>query len=832
MKMKKNIRTVGEFTTPEEILQIPIRSNEVGRRILIKDVATVTEGLEEPNYLSRVNGKKAISIVILKTENGDTITTINKVLNLISFYKSKFSSKYEYVLLQDSSKRIKRRLNIIVSNAIIGFFLVVLSLFVFLNFRVALMAALGIPLAVGITFCLMAYFGITSNLISLLGLIIVLGIVVDDAIIIGENIYHYIEQGLDPYQAAIKGTLEVVMPVLATICTTIAAFAPLLFISGIFGKFIYELPLVVIFALTASFFEAIIILPSHIYEVMKNPAKKEKLQKKSESHWFLKFRDNVYLPILNWALHNNKKTILAFISLLIFSLFIAFKFGKFKLFPGDIETLSIKIDAPIGYSLQKTEKLVSYIEREIDKLPKESIENYSATLGEQQTSRTDLFRKTGKNYAYIQIDLEPIKKNMMSAEDIIATLKKNTQWLLSKQKVFERVEINGNLKKIVIEVGRTGPPVGRPILIEVTGKDFDKLEELSNELKQILSGIKGVYDVQDNFNSDKEEVRITVDHFLASQTGVNVQQVADAINTAYLGNVATKIKRLDEEIDVRVFLPKNYKNSINSLNKLYITNQNKNRIPLKQLIKYEIRKSYSSISHLNGKRLFMLSAEIKENETTSQKANSQIQKIIKERNILAKYPLGYKIKLGGEFEDTQESLESLAAAFIVAFFIILMILTLLFEKLSQAFIVLSVIPFSLIGVIFAFISHDEYFGFMPFLGVVGLCGVIINDSIVLVDKINNLKVQKPRLSMKEILLEACSARIRPILLTTITTCLGLLPTAYGLGGKDLFVMLISLGFAWGLLFGSIIILILVPTFYLSLENSKILFNNLFRRKTI
>ena len=829
---EKSIRTIGEFNTPEEILKIPIRSNEVGKRILIKDVATVIEGLEEPNYLSRVNGKKAISIIVLKTENGDTITTVNKILNLISFYQSKFSSKYEYVILQDSSKRIKRRLNIIVSNAVIGFCLVVLSLFLFLNFKVALMAALGIPLAIGITFCLMAYFGITSNLISLLGLIIVLGILVDDAIIIGENIYRYIEQGLDPYQAAIQGTLEVMMPVLATICTTIAAFAPLLFMSGIFGKFIYELPLVVIFALTASFFEAILILPSHIYEVTKNPTKQEKLQKKSESHWFLKFRDNVYLPLLNWILKNNKKTILVFILLLIFSGFIAFKFGKFKLFPGDVESLSIKIDSPIGYSLKKTEELVFYIEKEIDKLPKESVENYSSTLGEQKTSDDDAFRKIGRNYAYIRVDLEPIKKDMMSSEDIIATLKKNTQWLLSKEEVFKRTSIQGHLTKINIEIGRAGPPVGKPVLIQITGKDFDKLETLATELKQIISEVKGVYDIQDNFSAGKEEVRITVDNFLASQTGVNVQKVANAINTAYLGNVATKIKKLNEEIDVRVFLPKSYKNSIDSLNKLYITNQNQNRIPIKQLINYEIRKSYSSISHLNGKRLFMLSAEIKEDETTSQTANNQIQKIIKERNILQKYPLGYKIKLGGEFEDTQESLESLAVAFIVGFFIILMILTLLFNKLSQSFIILSVIPFSMVGVIFAFIGHDQYFGFMPFLGVVGLCGVIINDSIVLVDKINNLKTEKPHLTMREILLESGSARLRPVLLTTTTTFLGLVPTAYGLGGKDIFVMLISLGFAWGLLFGSIIILFLVPTFYLSLENSKIFFNNFLNRKTI
>ena len=830
---QKSIRTIGEFNTVEEILEVPVRSNEIGQKILVKDLGNVIEGLGEPSYLDRINGKKGLSITVIKTEKGDMIDIVEGILKVVNAYKEKFSDKYEYVLLQDQSKRIKLRLNTIISNALVGFVLVVICLFLFLNFRVAFMAALGIPLAVGITFCLMAYFGITSNLISLLGLIIVLGILVDDAIIIGENIYSYVEAGMAPYDAAVKGTLEVVMPVLATISTTIAAFAPMLFMSGIFGKFIYELPVVVIFALLASFFEAILILPSHVYEVTKNIQKNEKAQKKFDSHWFISLRDKFYIPILRWCLINNKKTISLFIFLLIFSFFMAATFGKFKLFPGDVATLYVKVDAPVGYSLEKTEKFLSYIEKSIDKLPKESIESYYTTIGEKQSSSNDPLRKTGKHYAYVVIDLEPIEDGMKSSTELIDFLKKDTEWLLSEKESTKRTDgfLKGRLEKIVIEPGQAGPPVGKPVFVQITGNEFVHLEAISNEIKEILSDINGVYDIEDNFSSGKEEIRIQVDDLLASRTGVSVQTVSDSINTAYLGKVATTIKRLEEEVDVRVFMPRDYRSSIDSLDKLYVTNQLQNRIPINQLIDYKIERGYSSISHYNGKRQFVVTAGIKENITTSQIVNAKLRQILEQKNILDKYPLGYRIKYGGEFEDTQESLMSLGTAFLVGFFIILMILSLLFGSLSQSMIILSVIPFSLIGVIFAFVGHNEYFGFMPFLGVIGLCGVVINDSIVLVDKVNHVKSENPNMNITDVIVKGCSSRLRAVLLTTLTTSLGLLPTAYGIGGKDLFVMIMALGFAWGLVFGSIIILILIPVFYQSLENfKKMKFSNLFKKK--
>ncbi|EMF70076.1 MMPL domain protein [Leptospira interrogans serovar Icterohaemorrhagiae str. Verdun HP] len=339
-----------------------------------------------------------------------------------------------------------------------------------------------------------------------------------------------------------------------------------------------------------------------------------------------------------------------------------------------------------------------------------------------------------------------------------------------------------------------------------------------------MAKVPGVTDIGDDFNEGKDEIRIKVNESLASTAGVSVFKVAQAINTAFQGTVATKIKRADEEVEVKVRFPEEVRKSIGSLNNIFVSNQLGKLIPVSRLINYVREPGFANINHLDGKRLLTVTANLDEIKTDTRRANAEIAKLSK--GIIDKYP-GYRMRFGGENKDTEESLASLGRAFLVAFIIIFMILASLFRSLIQPVIVVSSIPFSLIGVILAFVLHGEYFGFLAFLGIVGLAGVVVNDSIVLVDFANQLKLEKPGEDIDSILVETGLLRLRPVVLTTVTTVLGLLPTAYGIGGKDPFLVPMALAFGWGLAFSSFLTLVAVPVLYKTVHNVQLKINRVF-----
>ncbi len=864
------VRTVGEFETESEIEKVFIRSNDAGRAVTLKDVAKVKEDFEDKQYIEKVNGLYSIVLVVVKKERGDAIKLVDKVKKVVGEYGATQDDFITLSYVNDLSKYIRRRLDVLVSNGLQGFILVVISLFFFLGWRVAMMVALGLPLAMAMTFIILDYLGMTLNLISMLGLIIVVGMLVDDAIVISENIYRYLEEGVEPYEACIRGTAEVIAPVTATITTTIAAFGPMLFVTGIFGKFIYSIPMVVIIALSSSLFEAFFILPSHIYDANKHGIKKGEI--KEEGHWFIRVRERFYRPSLSWALRHKFSTL--GILLLVFSLCVSslVKFGKFKLFPGGVEIFLVKISAETGLTLEETEKFARAVEREValltpykekpvtgigsniqyffhsigliknSKFYTGEVDNYVTRVGIIQKDVNDPFTKRGKNFAQVVVYLTPDAERKRTTDEIINYLRKRTEWLMNekalavaKQKEAARInqeklknkpeeevvpieipeefkDLKGKLVSLDLEAMQGGPPVGKPVAIEIRGDDFTTLKKIAQEFKDLMGQVDGVIDIGDDFNDGKDEIRLTIDEALAAQAGVSVQQIALAVNTAYQGTVATTIKRADEEVDVRVRFPENFRTSIRSLDKVFVTNNMGNLIPISRMTKYQKLPGIAAINHLDGKRLLTATANLDETKTTSMKANQEIKKLVDAAKIIDKYP-GYRVRYGGENRDTEESMASLGRSFLIAFFIIFIILVSLFRSFIQPLIVATAIPFSFIGVIIAFVSHDQYFSFLSFIGIVGLAGIVVNDSIVLVDFANQLRAQRPDLSSYDLLLETGCVRLRPVILTTVTTVLGILPTAYGIGGADPFLMPMALAIGWGLAFATFLTLIIVPVLY-------------------
>ena len=781
------VRTIGEFETADQIKKVVVRANDLGNWIRVEDIATVTDTYEKNSYIYRTNGNRSINLIVIKREGSDIIDLVNKVKATCASFKKTLPPEIGISFVDDFSYYVKRRLNVLVNNAIIGIILVVTSLLFFLNWRIALMTALGLPLAFAATLGVMLASGITINLLSMFGMIIVVGMLVDDAIIIAENAYRYIEQGMSPKEAAIRGAKEVALPVTSTILTTICAFFPLLLMSGIMGKFVRHIPIVVIIALMASLLEALIVLPSHIAEFAKPTTKP-----KSTQHWYV-FLLSAYAKIIRSAIKKRYLVIGTSILLFIGSIVLATQFMSFRLFSSEgLEVFFVNVEAPIGTPTEETEVLTEQVEHLLDKLPKTEIENYVTSIGIAQEQK-DEGATRGSHLALITVYTTPAQKRPRSIDQIITQLRKET-----KESVHG---ITVKFKK-----GQPGPPVGRPVSVNVKGNDFNTILAVVDLFKKKLATIDGVKDIDDNYQKGKEELRVAIDHKRARQAFLTVDDIAHEVNAAYAGGLATKIKTTSDEIDVRVKFNEKECNDITSFDKILIKNSRGNLIPFDKVAHVEMHPGLASIHHLDKKRVVTVTADIEEDKTTSLAVNNQLKDFY-EKEIKNQF-VDATVTFGGEQKDTEESMASLGRAFILSAFLIFLILASTFQSLIQPLIVMLAIPFGLIGVVLTFFIHAKPLSFMCMLGTVGLSGIVVNDSIVLVDFINKLRQEgtEPHQSI----IEACCLRLRPVILTTVTTVLGLLPTAYGWGGNDPFIKPMALALAWGLLFATGTTLIIIP----------------------
>ena len=834
------LRTVGELLEPQDIENFFIRSNELGQGIRIRDVGKVVDGFEEPLYIYRTNGKIAINLIVLKKEKGDIIRVVEEVKKVANNYKQKLPEGIEVEFINDLSYYVKRRLNVLFNNAIGGFILVVGALFFFMGWRTALMVALAIPVSLGAALIIFNALGVTLNLISMVGMIIVVGILVDDAIVVSENFYRYLEEGYSTLEAAIKGTSEVVAPVFASVITTIVSFAPLLFVTGIFGKFLFTIPLVVIITLSASLFESFFILPSHLYDINKYASHENEI--KGESGYFYRFRKKIYEPALAWVINHRWQTLIALVVLFITSIVLQVTVGKFKLFTGAIEAFIIKMKADPSTPLEDMDRFNQYISKYVETLPKEEIENFRTATGIVQQNPTDPFTKRGSNYAMAIIYLTPENKRKRSGEEIVNQVREEISWLLDakfkdnanlkqnpyKPKIFpEFMNLSGKLENLQVDLIRGHPPTGKPVAIEIRGKDYDVLEKIGEEFKERLAKIKGVKNIDDDHELGKKEIHLKIDELTAAITGVSVENIALAVNTAFRGTAPTTIKKGTEEIDVRVRFDDSYHKNIKTINHIYVLNTMGQLIPIKPLVKFETKQGYVALNHIDADRSLIVLADIDEKTTTSAQVNKEIQKFMNQ--IIEKYP-GYTVKLGGENKDTEESLESLRKALIVGVLVNFLILSSLFGSILLPFTILMTIPFAIIGVILAFIAHGQPISFLALVGFVGLSGVIVNGAIVMIDFAQSLRKNNPNMSIEEVALNAGSMRLRAVILTTLTTVLGLLPTAYGIGGRDPFLVPLALAFAWGLMFSTLLTLFIIPILYIKAVNFTIFIKKLLKLK--
>ena len=790
---QKMVRIVGQFQSVGDVEELILRSNDRGDSIKLSDVATIEESLVIPSVYYDSGGESALNMIVLKKTDGDIIDVVDGVKEYIKTIPPLYGDKISVTTSQDFSRFARLRLGVLTNNGIVGLILVFLSLVLFLRFSVAMTTTWGLPIVFLTGLFLLHMSGITLNLVSMLGFIMVLGMLVDDAIIIGENIAYHMEQGDSPNEAAVKGTYELFGPVTTTILTTVAAFLPLMFMSGMIGKFIIAIPVVVISLLFFSWLESFLILPSHVSHIT-NPNVKTK-----EKQWLMNL-EHGYGNLLSWILHHRWIVVFLSIFVLVGSIVLAKQTMNFQLFPAvAVDQYLIRVTGKPGTSLSTLRSQLQKVDKEIRKnVNSDYLETTIISSGQMQRDAGDPLTQRGSRFGQIRVLYVPAV--LRPGHDAVKDLRSIEK---SLPDLFPQLEI-------AFELVTAGPPTGRALELEISSNDSTANVHVAEKLIAFLQDAKGVTTIESGLQPGDKEIHVVLDKSLAAYAGVNLSTAASHVRAAVDGLRVSTTRYGTEEVDVTIRYPDDVED-IQALQKLQIPNSRGGLIPLSSIARLDEKTGYTTVRHKEGIRVMRVFANIDATKTNSIELNKYVAE--NQDKWLADYKGKVKIHFGGEAEKNQESFQDLAFSFLFALIAIFFLLAIQFNSLGYPLIVMLAIPFGVVGVILSFYVHDLVWKPMPLsffstMGMVALTGVVVNSSMILLVFIQ--RAREDGMEAFEAILLAGRRRLRAVLLTAATTVVGLLPTAYGWGGTDPFVAPMALALSWGLAFATLITLIVIP----------------------
>lgn len=780
------IRIVGEFRSAEDAGNLVLRANDQGQVLYLHDVAEIEETLVRPSRIVGAQGDPALNFVVLKKGDADIISLVDRVRAYLDTVPTKYGAEVQVRTYQDFSLITRLRLGVLTSNGAIGLALVLLMLMLFLRPSVAMTTAWGLPIVFFSGLLLLYLTGVTLNLLTMFGFIMVLGLMVDDAIIIGENITWHMEQGLEPEQAAIAGTYELLGPVTATVLTTVIAFLPLMYMDGIIGKFIYSIPVVVVTLLLFSWVEAILILPNHIRDVV-NPHKHPK------ERWLFIWLTRIYEPMLKAAVKWRYITMALTIAALLATGLLS-KQMKFQLFPSGAEAeFYLRVAMPPGTTLDEMYRNLQRLDIEVRaRIDPSLLETTTLVAGENSADQREALKQMGDRFGFVRVILTPFTKREISAYTVMNKLEEEIPTL------FPGLDIS-------FAMMASGPPVGRALQVELTQGTEEEMSRISKRLVRYLETINGVYAIESDLKPGDPELHIEMDRALAAYAGIDLSMVANHVRAAFDGLRVSTLKQGKEEIDVTIRYPESAHRKVDTLMNLEIPNQRGGLIPLQNIATLKESVGSNSIRHKNGSRIMNVSAEVNLGIINSKELN---ELVIKHQAEWVGTDQAVHIHLGGEQERSAESVQGLIFSFSFALLGIFVILAIQFNSLRYPLLVMLAIPFGVIGIVIGFWLHQQPISFMAMMGFVALTGVVVNASLVMVVFIQRALAAGQ--SWYDAVVDSGLRRLRAVLLTAITTVVGLLPTAYGWGGHDPFVSPMALALSWGLLFSTAITLFSIP----------------------
>ncbi len=835
------VRVLGEIEKAEDLRGLPIKQ-EGGRPVLLGDIASIKTTSQEERTRGRTNLSPSVTFTVVKKKGADAIDVVRRAREVFAQEAKLLPGGHTARVSTDSTKFINTRIETVLKNGIVALLLVTVLLMLFLNWRLGLIVAFGLPVSFAGTFLVLYLGGYTINLLSLFAMIMALGMVVDDAIVIGENCMRYLEMGLKPADAAIRGAGEVIWPVIGSVGTTVAAFLPLMLAEGIIGKFLVIVPIVVVSTLAFSLIQAFLVMPSHFADFVKRMPEVPELEdtlrhapnwrKRAALRVSITYKEMrnfvnemvawlvaVYMHLLNICLRRRYWVVAGFIASLV-AVGAALGLGvvKFKLFGGDFaDQIIVKLALPADASLDETEEKVARVEDAIAReLPRDDLAGLITRVG-ARLDPTNQFLTNGTNLAMITVDVD--EENPLCRK--ASVIERHLNEILREFPEFTEASARA-------EEG--GPPVGRAVNIEISGENFAEMEKIAAEFEAKLHGVDGVFNIGNDFERGKTEYRVRLDDARASGAGVDVEMVGRALRGAFQGLEAARIRWGSDEVTIRVKMAERYKKDPEMLRTLRIRNARGEMIDLTTVADIVETNGIARVKRQNQERLISVAADVDDRVMTSAEVNHQVRIWIPA--ILRGHP-GYSVNLAGENEDTERSVESMKFAALIAMLLIYTLLATITNSFFLPVVIMSVIPFGVVGVVLGLVFMGEPLGLMSIMGVIALAGIVVNNSVVFVDFINQYRAEayaggdgqgqvaardlSPWIRWRSIMMSG-RVRFRPILLTTGTTVAGLMSLAFTTSGQEQFLAPMAQAIVFGLSFATLLTMVLIPCLFAILDD--------------
>jgi len=815
------IRTKGRRYYAKDYRDIPVITRSDGTNIVLGDLADLKEGFADMDLYAGFDGKPALMINVYRVADQNALKVAAAVKKYLAEIKPGLPDGIFVEVYNDWSKILKSRIDLLTSNMFWGLLLVSLILGFFLNLRLAFWVTLGIPISFAAGLMLLPHYDVSLNMISLFAFIMVLGIVVDDAIIVGENVFRKQEEGLSPLTAAVDGTIEVGRPVIFSVLTTMVAFWPLLMAGGTMGKFMRNIPIVVIAVLFGSLVESLFVLPSHLarskaIRIASSSTKKQKIMARF-LEWVIQ---KPYARLIDFCLRWRYVTVATGVAILLLTLGVwtsgKIKFTFFPKVEGDV--LQCMITMPPGTPLERTREVVKSVEQagidviteENEKRPEDAqpLMEYHANLIGAQFGRHGA-SGSGSHLAQVWIQL-------LDGEirDVSST-KLNRLWR-------ERVGTIADTESLIFSSEIHS--AGNAIEIHLSINDYEQLQTAADDLKMELEKFPGVFDISDSYQPGKMEMQLKLKPE-AKSLGLTLNDLARQVRHGFYGAEAIRFQRDKDEVKVLVRFPDTERKSVENVEDMRIRTSTGAEVPFRTVAEVNMKRGYATIERAQRLRVIKVTADVDEKQANA----NEIRQVLMERflpNLKNKYP-GLRYTLEGAGKEQKESLADVKRGFIIALFCIYALLAVPFKSFSQPLIVMSAIPFGIVGAVWGHLLMGFNISIVSLFGIVGLSGVVVNDSLVLIHRVNRLRREGD--NVHDAVVKGGILRFRAIILTSLTTFAGLTPMLMekSLQARFLIPMAVSLGF--GVMFATGITLLLIPSGYMILDDIHRLIESAHRR---
>ena len=790
---EEKLLTMNQVQSAEELENIVITLLPGGSPLQLKDIARVSDGFERASEHFVVNGKPGIGFMLFKTESGDIIKTVDAVKALLEAESARTQGKLEFPISLDLSEEIADRFDVVKINGMIGTILVLTVLFLTIQRRLAPWITSSLPVCVFGTLTMLMLFGFSLDSVSLSAILLIIGIIVDDSIVVAESIDQQYQKGLAPVDAAVEGYSQVFKPVLTSLLTTLIVFLPILFMGGDFGATFAILPITVIMALLMSMLDVTLLLPAHLAHALQG----KRPDTSKQSHWFDGIKER-YQQLLTKALRVRYVLAPVFLIIGMGTLYLGYSNLKLDFFPTSAARLiEVGFEVEDGTSLERVKEIQAPFLKLLAETP--------------EVARYHLVPATPETIGMVV--LTPLGERSRSA-DAVASLLEDT--LMDMEGITDAD----------IEVDAGGAPPPSPVEFRIYGSNDDSRLRLSQDLKAWLAEQEGVEELEVSDENQRPQKLIKPDYEWLAKTGLTVDDINNALNLSFEGQEASASWVGDDEVKIKVWLDSDWRQA-DYLPNLDITTADGEKIPLRRLATIETIETPREILHWSGDRMSLVGGDVDSGDEDEEEEEFGVDDddadesdiVVNPTEIslkaldhfnkrLDQYP-GVRLEMGGEAELTNDAFTGLKSVMIVAVIGIWMIIALLFGSLFQPLLVMIIIPFAVASAVLALLIHGQPMSFFAGIGILGLCGVVVNNALVMIDRINNHEDGDG----SQGIIAAASTRLRPVLLTTVTTVVGLLPLAYGLGGADVYMGPMALTLGYGLLFTVPAVLFLLPCCY-------------------